>query len=68
MKIRTGFAKNVIGWVIKKQIKKNLGIDIDPAIGDIDISIEDGGRAKVHLELDLETSTETIGELVKRFI
>ncbi len=68
MKLRTGFTKNIIGWIIKKQIKKNLDIDIDPTIGDIDVSVEDGGRVKVHLELDLETDTNTVGELVKRFI
>lgn len=70
LKIKTGFTKNIISWLIKTQVKKNLNIDVDPKIGDLNVSIEDGGKVSVHLELelDLETDTKTVGDLVKRFM
>lgn len=57
LNIRTPLVKALIGRILKKALKKNLGCDIDILLNDVTVTVKDGRmRLCVNAQGDIEVS------------
>ena len=64
MKIKSAFTRGLISNQISKILKKKTGYDIDIQLNDLEIVVIDG-KAKAHLDADLEIGKEDLLKLLK---
>lgn len=67
MRIKTGFMKGIIGYVVKKLLRKNLNIDIDIQLEDLDVEF-DGDNANVRITIDGRMTKDELFRLIKEKI
>ena len=60
-KLMKGFLTNLI----KKEVNKKLGIDIDLIINDLDISLENG-KGHVHIDADADLKGDDVMAIIKQ--
>lgn len=58
------FLRNLLAKVIRKQIRKKLGCDIDILIKEVYMT-SSNGRVTLHIDADAETTTEDIIKMIK---
>ena len=65
MRIGTIFMRTLIGKIIRKALKKKIGIDIELELKEVSISF-DGGKARVHLNADAEMNKDELTKIIKK--
>lgn len=66
MKIHTGFMKKIIGHVVSKMIKKNLGSDIEIGFNDISMEHSENDKIKVHIDVCAEMTEDELKGLIEK--
>lgn len=64
LKVRSQFLKGIIQTIIKKAIKKSLGIDIQLMLGDFSVGIKDG-KILATVDAAIEAKTDDISKVLK---
>lgn len=67
MKIGSGFMKRMLRDIIRKLVKKNIGVDMTADIKDLQVTF-DGNAAHAHMELDVWMSKEELEKLLKNMV
>lgn len=58
------FLRSLLAKVIRKQIRKKLGCDVDILIKEVHMT-SSNGRVTLHIDADAETTTEDIIKMIK---
>lgn len=64
MKIKSAFTTGLLSKVIKKILKRKLGVDIDICLNEITLSVVDG-KTHAHIDADCELQKEQLLKLMK---
>ena len=64
MKIKSAFTTGLISKVLKKMLKKKLGVDIEICLNEIAVSVVDG-KTHAHIDADCELQKEQLLKLMK---
>ena len=64
MKIKSAFMTGLISKVLKKMLKRKLGVDIDICLNEVSVSVVDG-KTHAHIDADCELQKEQLLKLIK---
>lgn len=64
MKIKSAFMTGLISKVLKKMLKRKLGVDIDICLNEVVVSVVDG-KTHAHIDADCELQKEQLLKLMK---
>lgn len=62
--INTPFMKHIVTKVLGKVIESKLGCKVGVQINEVKAT-SDGGKVKLHIDLDADTTTEELTKLLK---
>lgn len=66
LKIISGFTNKLLSKILRGLIQKKIGSDLGLSLREVKATVSDG-RAKVHLDLDLEVGEEELTDLIHKF-
>ncbi|MEY8515367.1 CTP synthase [Lachnospiraceae bacterium 29-84] len=67
MKIGSKFMKNLVSKLVKSEVKKRVGYEVDIQLNELDAAF-DGGKAHIHLSVDAELSKEELTKILKTVV
>ena len=65
LKIRTPFGKKLAAWIIEILVKKNLGESVKINFNTIDLDHSEGDNIKIHVDVEVKTSEDSVKNLIK---
>lgn len=66
LKIISGFTSKLLSKIFRGIIQKKIGCDLGLSLREVKATVSDG-KAKVHLDLDLEIGEEELMNLIHKF-
>lgn len=64
MVIKTPGMTGVIGWILKRLLKKKFGCDINIQLNELYFE-NSNGKVKIHADVNAETNSENLMKIVK---
>lgn len=65
MKLTSGFARGLVSKLVKKFVKKKLGVDVTIQLNAIEATMIDG-KTHVHLDLDAELEKDELLKILSQ--
>jgi len=65
LKLRSRFTKMIVAKALKLVIKQKVGCDIDIQLNDLNVTIDECGRAHAHVDVDVEMSRSDYIHILK---